>query len=245
MTKAEKFITEWYKNREANEVDYGKLSHLEIESICKKYVNMLFETSGSSIDGYDDYALDCAMLSDPSTVKMELTLGMCNRLREERQQYINNIPFNPVNNRIDNQNQFNLMMHQGIGSYYPSFTHQSQLYQCPTGPAYNDRLTALEAENMRLRTEINEDINQLLNLNGANSVYPLAIIKDRYDGTYSGGEYLAFNAEYIPAGVNGDDVECANFWNNTEMIVGRGSTPNEAVNDLNKRMEAKHYDLKK
>ena len=29
-----------------------------------------------------------------------------------------------------------------------------------------------------------------------NEMYPLTIIKDRYNGTYSGGMYLAFNLEY-------------------------------------------------
>lgn len=39
-------------------------------------------------------------------------------------------------------------------------------------------------------------------------IYPLTIICDRYSGTYSGGEYLAFNLDFdeIPQEVLGDDT---------------------------------------
>ena len=78
-------------------------------------------------------------------------------------------------------------------------------------------------------------------------IYPLTIISDRYNGTYSGAKFLAFNTDYwnIPLDVEGSDPDCQNFWfeyKDGETItqpeyfgkvyVGKGSTPNEAHIDL-------------
>ena len=72
-------------------------------------------------------------------------------------------------------------------------------------------------------------------------VYPLTVIKDRYNGVYSGASYLAFNLDFylIPPDVDGDDPTCANFWLNYEGIVGKGSTANEAFSDLGIKLEEK------
>lgn len=66
------------------------------------------------------------------------------------------------------------------------------------------------------------------------SIYPLTIIADRYQGTYSGGAYLAFNLNYdeIPPEVSGSDLECDMFWRETNLIVGKGSTTFFALMDL-------------
>lgn len=69
--------------------------------------------------------------------------------------------------------------------------------------------------------------------------YPLTIIADRYSGTYSGGEFTAW-AEYpqnIPKEAMASDITCGLFWVNTDFIVGRGSNPNAAVEDLINRIE--------
>ncbi len=65
-------------------------------------------------------------------------------------------------------------------------------------------------------------------------LYPVTIIQDRYGGTYSGGKWLAFNldAEDIPQGVSGSDYPCADFWGENTLPVGKGSTPEEALEHL-------------
>lgn len=73
-------------------------------------------------------------------------------------------------------------------------------------------------------------------------IYPLTVISDRYTGTYSGANYLAFNNDYhkIPSnGPDGDDVNCSKFWDRYDKdgIVGKGGTPSEAIDDLISRLE--------
>ena len=65
-------------------------------------------------------------------------------------------------------------------------------------------------------------------------IYPLTIITDRYNGTYSGGKVLAFNMDYyeLPEDIDGDDVACSNFFQKTKIIYGKGDTPMEAYRDL-------------
>ena len=72
-----------------------------------------------------------------------------------------------------------------------------------------------------------------------NEIYPLTIINDRYMGTYSGGEFTAWNMAYygIPTEPAEDDVTCMWFWETTKIPVGRGKTPQEAVKDLKRRLE--------
>jgi len=67
-----------------------------------------------------------------------------------------------------------------------------------------------------------------------NDVYPLTIIKDRYSGTYSGGEYTAWNLDFdeIPKEINYDDVTCQHFWINNKIFVGKGKNPKEATENL-------------
>jgi len=67
-------------------------------------------------------------------------------------------------------------------------------------------------------------------------IYPLVIVKDRYNGTYSGGVYTAWN-KYpweIPRAIFLDDNTCADFWYCTREPVGFGETPEEAIEDLRK-----------
>lgn len=68
-------------------------------------------------------------------------------------------------------------------------------------------------------------------------LYPLTIIADRYDGTYSDGTYLAFNLEYdeIPKEICGSDMECFNFWQSEKgkkIVVGKGEDLYSAYLDL-------------
>jgi len=64
--------------------------------------------------------------------------------------------------------------------------------------------------------------------------YPLTIIHDRYDGIYSGGKFLAFPTNYhtLPYNIDGDDIACAEFWDDFDGYVGKGDTPIDAYNNL-------------
>ena len=65
-------------------------------------------------------------------------------------------------------------------------------------------------------------------------IYPITIIRDRYNGTYSGGKYLAFNLNYdeIPPQINADDVTCFLYWQDSKILVGKGAYMGEAYDDL-------------
>lgn len=71
-----------------------------------------------------------------------------------------------------------------------------------------------------------------------NTHYPTTIIRDRYNGTYSGAEWLAFPLDYfnVPDEVDGGDSECMMFWDSYDGVVGKGDTPQEAMGDLIKKM---------
>ena len=73
--------------------------------------------------------------------------------------------------------------------------------------------------------------------------YPTTIIADRYGGTYSGGEWLAFPLDpwEIPEEVDGEDVECMMFWEGFDGVVGRGVTPDAAFLDLVIQMKLKQH----
>ena len=81
-------------------------------------------------------------------------------------------------------------------------------------------------------------------------ISPLTIVDDRYNGTYSGGKYTAWNMScwQIPSAVWGDDVECRNFWwfnaDFEQFPVGKGDTPNEAAQNLLVAIKNKYLDIK-
>lgn len=85
-----------------------------------------------------------------------------------------------------------------------------------------------------------EEIQKVLD-----GAYPLCVIKDRYGGTYSGGEYTAWccGVGYIPDGVFEDDLTCGSTWGGLkaarkkgEAAYGIGETPDDALRDLAKCM---------
>lgn len=65
-------------------------------------------------------------------------------------------------------------------------------------------------------------------------IYPCTIIRDRYGGVYSGGEWLAWPLpeDEVPEGPSDSDVACANFWGLSMEAVGRGINPSDAYQDL-------------
>ena len=64
--------------------------------------------------------------------------------------------------------------------------------------------------------------------------YPLTIIRDRYNGIYSGNDWIAFplRIDEIPTAVNSYDEECVAFWGNYAEPYGLGDTPDAAFSDL-------------
>lgn len=69
--------------------------------------------------------------------------------------------------------------------------------------------------------------------------YPTTIVRDRYDGTYSGADWLAFSLDYwnVPDEVDGGDPECMMFWEDYDGVVGKGNTPELAMANLVAKME--------
>lgn len=67
---------------------------------------------------------------------------------------------------------------------------------------------------------------------------PVTVTADRYGGTYSGAPWLAFPQQPgdIPADIFGEDGDCAMFWDGYKYPVGKGSTPQEAYEDLVKQL---------
>ena len=65
-------------------------------------------------------------------------------------------------------------------------------------------------------------------------IYPLTIVLDRYNGTYSGGKYTAWNLcpDEVPEDISLDDVSVRDFFQECNIPYGIGSTPNEAITDL-------------
>lgn len=70
-------------------------------------------------------------------------------------------------------------------------------------------------------------------------LYPTTIVADRYTGTYSGGEWLAFPLNFwdIPEEIGADDVTCMLFWDDYDGVVGKGNTPELAMANLVAQME--------
>ena len=71
-----------------------------------------------------------------------------------------------------------------------------------------------------------------------NNIYPLTVIRDRYNGSYSGGKYVAFNLESpdIPKEIFEDDSAAIKFWKHCKIIVGVGGNPDSAIKDLIKNL---------
>lgn len=71
------------------------------------------------------------------------------------------------------------------------------------------------------------------------ALWPIAIVQDRYMGTYTGGQWIAIaRADVVPhfeETVWGDDSQCMEWaiWNvKDQKTAGVGNTPQEALDDL-------------
>lgn len=71
-------------------------------------------------------------------------------------------------------------------------------------------------------------------------LYPVTITAARYQGSYEGGTWTAFNCypHQIPADADGDDIACVTFWTSSAADrCGRGNSPAEALADLVERVK--------
>ena len=78
-------------------------------------------------------------------------------------------------------------------------------------------------------------------MNRYDEIYPLTIVMDRYNGTYSGAQFTAWNRYFddVPPEIDGSDVPCMHFWSKADRsTIGFGSDPTAAYNDLLVKMQA-------
>ena len=64
--------------------------------------------------------------------------------------------------------------------------------------------------------------------------WPVTIIADRYNGVMSNGKWLAFPCEpsEVPDEVNGEDLDVESFWESFKGPVGKGTYPDDAMDEL-------------
>lgn len=87
----------------------------------------------------------------------------------------------------------------------------------------------------QLRTYKRNQYNDLDHAFWLKHMYPCTIIKDRYTGAYSGGEWTCWPKyiEEIPDEIEAGDIPCMEFWKSYDTSkVGIGDSPNDAVKDL-------------
>lgn len=86
-----------------------------------------------------------------------------------------------------------------------------------------------------IKLDIDIDEDECWVING------VTIIADRYNGTWSGGKFTAWNMPLckIPYEVVDNDVPCREFWYLTakEYLIGIGDTVQEAYDDLVKKLK--------
>lgn len=70
-------------------------------------------------------------------------------------------------------------------------------------------------------------------------IFPVTIVMDRYEGCASGGKYLAFDCDFwdVPDEIEDADAIADHFWQTTTDTIGRGATPQDALDDLCARRE--------
>ena len=92
-------------------------------------------------------------------------------------------------------------------------------------------------------TDLNASIKKVeLEELSKGNVYPVTIVMDRYQGTYSNALWLAFNLDpsEIPDEIGGDDPTETIFWrehDDMKLPIGKGDTPNAAIADLKGKIQ--------
>jgi len=69
-------------------------------------------------------------------------------------------------------------------------------------------------------------------------LWPVTIVRARYGGIYEPGDWLAFSAlpNGLPAEWDADDVTAMDFYARRSREIGGGKTPNEAYDDLVRKL---------
>lgn len=72
-------------------------------------------------------------------------------------------------------------------------------------------------------------------------LYPVVILMARYSGVYEGAPWIAFNDyAFKVEEAQADDVTCALFFGGYPKPIGRGSTPQEAYEDLRRQVHERN-----
>jgi len=74
----------------------------------------------------------------------------------------------------------------------------------------------------------------------------VTIVRSRYGGTYEPGVWIAFPCwpSEVGSDWNADDVSCAGFFAERADEIGGGDTPQDAYDDLRRRLEARRSRLR-
>ena len=163
---------------------------------------------------------------------------------------------------------------EGIHGYMISLINRdkNKVYSIDyTKTLFTDDMTAEEVSSLTqiIRDNVSKDFEyeremareeRLLKLGecvlAQEDIYPLTVIRDRYNGTYSGASYLAFNLDsnLVPSEIHDSDVPCSYFWDlidegnfvegkvardyrDVVKYVGKGATIEDAVIDLYRKMK--------
>ena len=163
---------------------------------------------------------------------------------------------------------------EGVHGYMISLINRDKSKVCSieySKTLFTDDMTAEEVSSLTqiIRDNVSKDFEyeremareeRLLKLGecvlAQEDIYPLTVIRDRYNGTYSGASYLAFNLDsnLVPSEVHDSDVPCSYFWDlidegnfvegkvardyrDVVKYVGKGATIEDAVVDLYRKMK--------
>lgn len=119
----------------------------------------------------------------------------------------------------------------------PEFNENSQFFYSVKQSDYD--ITVKQVEKVREQhPEWYFGVTEYFKALFGDPLYPLTIVSDRYGGGYSGGLFTAWLLDWtvVPDEIDGCDPECNTFWNNYQGLVGKGRTPQEAYDDLRKKI---------
>ena len=174
----------------------------------------------------------------------------------------------------DNYDISYINIKEGVHGYMISLINRDKSKVCSidyTKTLFTDEMTAEEVASLTQIIRDNESKDSEYERENAREVrrskmseyelaqediYPLTVIRDRYNGTYSGASYLAFNLDsnFVPSEIHDSDVPCSYFWDLIDegnfvegkvvrdyrdivKYVGKGASIEDAVVDLYRKMK--------
>lgn len=101
-------------------------------------------------------------------------------------------------------------------------------------PDLVSRLGYNEGDSVRLSVDNEGEGPSRLIVEPVASAQARTVIKDRYQGCYSGARYIAWPlpAHQVPEASQGDDLAAADFWLGASHLCGKGATEEEALANL-------------